>query len=69
MKRLDSFLEAALARIDSAGQRRSLRPAAMLPAGRIRREGRELVDFSSNDYLGLARHPLLAERAGVDTFG
>lgn len=64
MKRLDSFLDAALARIDTAGQRRTLRPAAMLPAGRIRREGRELVDFSSNDYLGLARHPLLAERAG-----
>ena len=64
MKRLDSFLDAALARIDTAGQRRTLRPAAMVPAGRIRRDGRELVDFSSNDYLGLARHPLLAERAG-----
>ncbi|MFC0205249.1 8-amino-7-oxononanoate synthase [Novosphingobium soli] len=63
MSRLDSHLEAALARIAQAGQRRRLRPAAMLPGGRVERDGRALLDFSSNDYLGLARHPLLAERA------
>lgn len=63
MSRLDSFLEAALARIDRAGQRRTLRATALAGEGRVLREGRELVDFSSNDYLGLARHPLLAERA------
>ncbi|HET9629932.1 MAG TPA: 8-amino-7-oxononanoate synthase, partial [Novosphingobium sp.] len=42
---------------------RELRPAALADGGRILRDGRELVDFSSNDYLGLARHPLLAERS------
>ncbi|CDO36273.1 8-amino-7-oxononanoate synthase [Novosphingobium sp. KN65.2] len=63
MSRLDSLLRSALARIDSAGQRRTLRAAALAGGGRVIREGRELVDFSSNDYLGLARHPLLAERA------
>ncbi|MCT2399082.1 8-amino-7-oxononanoate synthase [Novosphingobium mangrovi (ex Huang et al. 2023)] len=63
MSRLDSFLEAALARIERAGQRRTLRASTLAPGGRVLREGRELVDFSSNDYLGLARHPLLVERA------
>lgn len=63
MSRLDSHLAAALSRIDRAGQRRTLRAAALEAGGRIRRGGRVLTDFSSNDYLGLARHPLLMERA------
>jgi len=64
MSRLDSHLETALARIERAGQRRTLRAAALLPEGRVERGGRTMLDFSSNDYLGLARHPLLVERAG-----
>lgn len=63
MGRLDSVLEDALARIDRAGRRRVLRASALAAGGRMQREGRELVDFSSNDYLGLATHPLLGERA------
>jgi 8-amino-7-oxononanoate synthase len=63
MSRLDSHLEAALERITRAGQRRTLRATTMLPGGRIERAGRTMLDFSSNDYLGLARHPLLVERS------
>lgn len=63
MSRFDSFFTAALDRMERAGQRRVLRPSALLPGGAVEREGRRLIDFSSNDYLGLARHPLLVERA------
>ncbi|PNU02182.1 aminotransferase class I/II-fold pyridoxal phosphate-dependent enzyme [Novosphingobium guangzhouense] len=63
MSRLDSHLEAALERITRAGQRRTLRATTLLSDGRIERGGRTMLDFSSNDYLGLARHPLLVERS------
>jgi 8-amino-7-oxononanoate synthase len=46
---LEARVRAHLDEIDAAGLRRSLAP----PAG---------IDFSSNDYLNLARHPLLAAR-------
>jgi 8-amino-7-oxononanoate synthase len=64
MSRLDEHFSGALRALEARGHRRSLRPAEPTGSGRLLREGRECLDFSSNDYLGLARHPLLAERAG-----
>ncbi|MEW9856174.1 8-amino-7-oxononanoate synthase [Novosphingobium sp. M1R2S20] len=63
MESLDEHLEAALTRVEQAGRRRVLRPARLTGNGRIEREGRTLLDFSSNDYLGLSKHPMLTERA------
>ena len=64
MGSFDDRLGEALDGVRAKGRWRELRPAALASGGRIVRDGRELIDFSSNDYLGLSRHPLLAERAG-----
>ncbi len=52
-----------LAEIDSADLRRTVREVASAQGARVRLEGREVLNFSSNDYLGLANHPALKEVA------
>lgn len=50
-------------RMKASGTWRTLRRTAPLPGKRIRLDGRELDDFSSNDYLGLKDHPAVIREA------
>jgi 8-amino-7-oxononanoate synthase len=57
-------LARALAEREEQGLLRTLRPYRRLRGAKVLTpEGRELLDLSSNDYLGLASHPALAEAA------
>src|SRR5439155_17374840 len=58
-----TLLAAARAWRADAGLLRTLRPLARDGASVVTEDGRRLVDFSSNDYLGLASHPAVREAA------
>ncbi|MFA6563395.1 MAG: 8-amino-7-oxononanoate synthase [Verrucomicrobiia bacterium] len=68
---LDEFATAALEDLRGAGLFRQLRAVAGPQGSRIVVDGREVVNFSSNDYLGLANDPLLQEAAthAIERYG
>lgn len=60
-----------LADLSAAGLLRTLKPLDSPTGPRVSRDGRELWNFASNDYLGLASNPELAEAfiEGVRKYG
>ena len=60
---ITDFINSELRFQNEAGLLRSLFPLEGSQRGVIKTEGKTLVDFSSNDYLGLADHPALIEGA------
>ena len=64
-------IETLLAQRAQQGLLRRLRPAMSRSPGRIHIQGRELIDLSSNDYLGLSSHPTLKQAAqeAIEAYG
>jgi len=60
---LDTLLLQQLATLDAAHRRRRLRALSWVNGRLQDASGRALIDASSNDYLGLSRHPLVMSRA------
>jgi 8-amino-7-oxononanoate synthase len=56
-----NWISDELAALEAAHLRRDIRTITPLPGGRCLLQGRELVNFGSNDYLGLACDPRLRE--------
>lgn len=58
-----AFIEAALAQRIQKQQLRSLQPVQPIDAVQVMQRGQSQLNFSSNDYLGLAKHPALIAAA------
>jgi glycine C-acetyltransferase len=66
-----SFLQTELESLRNKGLYRSLRCVEGDQAPTLLIDGREVINFSSNNYLGLANHPALREaaKAAIDRYG
>lgn len=71
MNTFDTEMARRLAEIQLAGLRRELRQIDSPQTTRVSSGGRELINFSSNDYLGLANHPrlLAAAHEALERYG
>jgi 8-amino-7-oxononanoate synthase len=71
MPSLDEFATRKLAEIGRAHLLRGLVPTARTGGIWVDRNGRRLLSFSCNDYLGLTRHPALKEAAiaAIERYG
>ncbi|MCE9587861.1 MAG: 8-amino-7-oxononanoate synthase [Verrucomicrobia bacterium] len=64
MVSFDSWLSLQLAALEDQGLRRNLQVVEETHGSQITIAGRELINFSSNDYLGLSSHPAIADAMG-----
>jgi 8-amino-7-oxononanoate synthase len=57
MQSLDAFAGGKLASLEAKSLRRWLKPTRRHDGAVVERDGRRLISFSCNDYLGLSQHP------------
>jgi 8-amino-7-oxononanoate synthase len=71
MKPLETDLAERLAALREENLHRELRRVDSAQSSRVQIAGNAFLNFSSNDYLGLANHPALKEaaRQAIETFG
>jgi 8-amino-7-oxononanoate synthase len=71
MSSLDDFARHKLAALERSHLRRTLVPTDRLDDLYVERDGRRLLSFSCNDYLGLSHHPALkaAAIAAIERYG
>src|SRR6476661_7712437 len=71
MPSLDQFARQKLGALEQAHLRRTLVPTGRSGDLWVERNGRRLLSFSCNDYLGLAQHPALkaAAIAAIERYG
>lgn len=71
MNSLDAFAGDKLSALEAASLLRRLKPTRRLAGAWVERDGRRLLSFSCNDYLGLSHHPavIAAAQAAVAEHG
>lgn len=71
METLTRYAQAKLDGLSAQSLKRTLKPTHRLDGVFVERDGRRLVSFSCNDYLGLSHHPAVkaAAVAAVETYG
>jgi 8-amino-7-oxononanoate synthase len=71
MPALRDFARGQLDRAAGRSLRRRVIATDRLGSGQVRRDGKEYVSFSCNDYLGLTHHPVViaAARAALERYG
>jgi 8-amino-7-oxononanoate synthase len=68
---LTAYAQGKLDQLDAASLKRTIRPTHRQDGVWVERDGRRLVSFSCNDYLGLSQHPEVkaAAQRAVATYG
>jgi len=68
---LQAFAERKIAALEAESLMRRLAPTARADGAVVERDGRQLVSFSCNDYLGLSHHPAVkaAAAAAIERYG